>query len=51
MVSVSPARVDDEGETESRYPFIHIEFNSTKLTPAINARDTGEDKDLRDSRV
>ena len=26
-VSVSPATVGNAGETESRYPFIHIEFN------------------------
>ena len=26
-ISVTPARVDDEFETESRYPFVHIEFN------------------------
>ena len=26
-ISVTPARVDERLETESRYPFIHIEFN------------------------
>ena len=41
-ISVSPARVDDEFETESRYPFIHIEFNG--LTDDDD-NDVGEDKE------
>ena len=29
-ISVTPSRVDDRLETESRYPFVHIEFNGLK---------------------
>ena len=51
VVSVSPATVDNDIETESRYPFIHIEFNG--LTDD-EGEDSGEDKeysvgDLKDS--
>ena len=50
-ISVTPSRVDERLETESRYPFIHIEFNG--LTNDDD-EDTGEDKeyvmgDLKDS--
>ena len=41
-VSVSPERIDNEDETESRYPFIHIEFNG--ITDA-DGNDAGEDKE------
>ena len=41
VVSVSPATVDNDIETESRYPFIHIEFNG--LTD--DGADVGEDKE------
>ncbi len=39
-VSVTPARVDDADETESRFPFIHIEFNGIENS---NGDDIGED--------
>ena len=42
VISVTPARVDDKYETESRYPFIHIEFNG--LTDDDD-NDVGEDKE------
>ena len=41
--SVSPANVDVEDETESRFPFIHIEFNG--LTDGDPPTDVGEDKE------
>ena len=46
VISVTPARVDDEFETESRYPFIHIEFNGLKDADA----DVGEDTEYDDLR-
>ena len=43
-ISVTPARVDERLETESRYPFIHIEFNG--LTDDDD-NDIGEDAEYK----
>ena len=45
QLSVSPANVDEQDETESRYPFIHIEFND--ITDE-DGNAVGEDKEYND---
>ena len=45
QLSVSPANVDKEDETESRFPFIHIEFNGITEGEGDAKKDVGEDKE------
>ena len=50
-ISVTPSRVDERLETESRYPFIHIEFNGIENSDGDDIGEDAEYKmgDLKDS--
>ena len=48
QLSVSPANVDEQDETESRYPFIHIEFNDITEGEGEDEVDVGENKEYND---
>ena len=46
-ISVTPSRVDERLETESRYPFIHIEFNGITEGEGDAKKDAGEDAEYK----
>ena len=48
QLSVSPANVDEVNETESRFPFIHIEFNDITEGEGDAKKDVGENKEYND---